>query len=350
MIRNRSLVAISLAVLAALARADLTASDKTEVVNRLGKEMIERYVVKAKGQAVADMLNENLKKGAYDSITDGAAFAKALGDHINAICGDAHLRVRYSPSVLPQRKEVSQPSAEEIAAQKRQTKLTNAGFEEVKRLGGNLGYIRFFGFFSPEDAARPIQAAMDFVKDTDALIFDIRDNGGGDPRTVNLLCSYLFDKPTHINDILFRRGEKTTTEKFVTRAVKGAKYLNKPIYVLVSKRTGSGAEEFAYDLQNQKRAVILGENTWGGANPGGTVRLNDHFSAFIPVGMARNPITGTNWEGTGVTPDVKISPKDALKEAQILAIKKLLETATGQEETRLRSVLEELKSGALGGS
>ena len=331
-----------LALSSSFAFADLTANDRKEVIDSLSKEMIARYVIKAKAEEVAKILKANHANGSYDSLTVGKDFAAKLASDANAICKDAHFRIRYSETVLPVRKEAGEPSKEEIEADRKFTRLINAGFEEVKRLGGNVGYIRFFGFQDPQVAERAIQASMQFVQETDALIFDIRDNGGGDPRTVRMICSYLFDKPTHINNILFRQGDKTITEEFKTGSSKGKKY-NKPIYVLVSKRTGSGAEEFAYDLQTQKRATILGENTWGGANPGGNVRLTDHFMAFIPVGMAVNPITNTNWEGTGVTPDIKCDPKDSLKQAQILAIKKLLETAQGDDITRLKGVLKELE-------
>lgn len=341
---NRRILApiFLLTLTAGFANADLSASDRKEVIDNLSKEMIARYVIKSKAEEVAGVLKKNLESGAYDSLTTGKDFAAKIASDTNAICKDAHFRVRYSDAVLPIRKEAGEPSKAEIEADRKFTRLINAGFEEVKRLGGNVGYIRFFGFQEPQVAERAIQASMQFVQDTDALIFDIRDNGGGDPQTVRMLCSYLFDKPTHINSILFRQGEKTITEEYKTGNSKGKKY-TKPVYVLVSKRTGSGAEEFAYDLQTQKRAVILGENTWGGANPGGNVRLTDHFMAFIPVGMAKNPITNTNWEGTGVTPDVKVDPKESLKQAQIMAIKKLLETAQGDDVTRLKSVLKELE-------
>ncbi len=322
--------------------AQLTATEKKEVVDQLSKEMIARYVVKEKAQEVAKIIQANYSNGKYDSLTTGKDFALKLAQDANAICKDAHFRIRFSESVLPVRKEASEPSKEELEADAKFVRLINAGFEEVKRLGGNIGYIRFFGFQDPKDAERAIQASMQFVQNTDALIFDIRDNGGGDPETVKMLCNYLFDKPTHINSLLMRRGDKTDIVDFKTGTPKGKRYSN-PIYVIVSKRTGSGAEEFAYDLQNQKRATIIGENTWGGANPGGNVRLNDHFMAFIPVGMARNPITMTNWEGTGVTPDVKCDPKESLKLAQIMAIKKLLETAQGDDINRLKSVLKELE-------
>lgn len=332
-----------LLILGSTAFAQLTSEEKKTVIDNLSKEMIERYVVKAKAEEVAKSLKANLSGGAYNSLSNGKDFAAKLVADANAIVKDAHFRIRYSEAVLPIRKEAGEPSKAEIEEAEKFTRLINAGFEEVKRLGGNLGYIRFFGFHDPKAAERAIQASMQFVQDTDALIFDIRDNGGGDPETVKMLCSYLFEKPTHVNTIYFRNGEKTQTVEYKTGKPKGKRY-SKPVYVLVSKRTGSGAEEFAYDLQTQKRATILGENTWGGANPGGNVRLTDHFMAFIPVGMAMNPITKKNWEGTGVTPDIKCDPKDSLKEAQKLAIQKLLETAKGEDATRLNNVLKELSN------
>lgn len=337
-----ALPVILLSLAASQCFADLSTSDKQKVIDSLSKEMIDRYVVKSKAEEVARTLKANLTSGAYDGLNDGKAFAAKLASDTNAICKDAHFRIRYSEDVLPVRKDIAAPSKDEIEAEKKFERLANSGFEEVKRLDGNIGYIHFRGFFDPKAAERVIQASMQFVQETDALIFDIRDNGGGDPETVKMICSYLLAKPTLVNTILFREGDKTKTVEYRTGKPKGKIY-DKPIYVLVSKRTGSGAEEFAYDLQTQKRAMIIGENTWGGANPGGNVRLTDHFMAFIPVGMAKNPITQTNWEGTGVTPDIKCDPKDSLKNAQILALKKLLEGATTDDAKRLRSILADLE-------
>ena len=332
---------IFLALSSVFAFADLSNAEKKDVVDHLSKEMVARYVVKSKAEEVARTIHANLASGAYDGLATGKEFAMKLASDTNAICKDAHFRIRYSEAGFPERKEPGQPSQKEIDEEEKHVRLVNAGFESVKRLPGNIGYVEFYGFQDPKFAERAIQASMQFVQDTDSLIFDIRQNGGGDPETVKMLCSYLFDKPTHINSISFRNGDKTQKIEYKTGTPKGKRY-HKPVYVIVSKRTGSGAEEFAYDLQNQHRAVIIGENTWGGANPGGDVRLNVHFTAFIPVGMAQNPITKTNWEGTGVTPDVKCDPKQALKLAQIMAVKKLLETATGDDATRLNSVLKEL--------
>jgi len=156
---------------------------------------------------------------------------------------------------------------------------------------------------------------------------------------VALICSYLFgDKRVHLNDLYFRAGN--TTEEFWTNpSVPGKKFLDKDVYVLTSTRTFSGAEEFSNNLKTLKRAVIVGETTGGGANPGGNVRLSEHFNAFVPTGRAINPITKTNWEGTGVEPDVKVPKEQALKTAYLMALKKSIAT---EKNVNLKRQLQEL--------
>jgi C-terminal processing protease CtpA/Prc len=337
-----SLFAFALAT--SFVAADVTPEDRRSAVETLAVSMRERYVFPELGQKVETELKRKLASGAYDGIADGPTLAKTLTEDVNAICKDAHFRVRYSEKPLPARVQRAVPTKGEIERDRWFTRKMNAGLMKVERLDGNVGYIRIDGFFDPQIAARPIQAAMDFVGDTDALIFDVRYNGGGDPATVRLLCSYLFgNKPVHLNDIYIRDGNRT--EQFWTLAkVPGQRYVDKPVYVLTSKRTGSGAEEFSYDLKNLHRATLVGASTWGGANPGGTVRLNDHFGAFIPVGRAINPYTKTNWEGVGVDPDVHVEAENALTTAHRLAVEKLLAAAkTEDDKARLTDILSTLK-------
>ncbi len=302
---------------------------KKSTLDSLSKDMKSFYFFQDLAAKVDDDLAARESKGEYDSIQTGDDMAKKLTEDMRAICHDAHLHVGYSEELLPVRKDNEQPSADEIKAMHREDQLLNGGFESVQRLPGNIGYVEVRGFMQKEDFVKPAQAAMAFLQNTDALIIDLRRNGGGDPESVQYLCSYLFNDKVHLNDISFRgQGKK----EFWTVKVTGQKMPDKLVYVLTSKRTGSGAEECAYDLQSLHRATIVGESTWGGANPGGRVRLNDHFYAFIPEGQAMNPYTHKNWEGTGVQPDVAVAAPDALKVAQLSALKELLAKAAEQDD------------------
>jgi len=162
--------------------------------------------------------------------------------------------------------------------------------------------------------------AMNLVANTDALIFDLRNNGGGSPSMVALITSYLYDsEPFHLNSV-YSRAKNDLSQSWTQAYVPGKHYGNKPIFILTSHRTFSAAEEFTYNLKNLKRATIVGEVSAGGANPGNVHQITKHFSVFIPDGRAINPITQTNWEGTGVTPDVKTSQNEAFKTAYKFAL------------------------------
>jgi C-terminal processing protease CtpA/Prc len=159
---------------------------------------------------------------------------------------------------------------------------------------------------------------MNFLANVDALIFDLRGNGGGDPKMIAFISTYLFDEPTHLND-LYNRKEDSTTQYWTLPYVPGKRLSGKPVFVLTSKRTFSGAEEFSYNLKNLKRATIIGEVTGGGAHPVSGHRIDDHFMIGVPFARAVNPISGTNWEGTGVTPDVEVPAAEALDVANEMA-------------------------------
>ena len=163
---------------------------------------------------------------------------------------------------------------------------------------------------------------MNFLGNTDAIIFDLRDNGGGVSRMVALISTYLFSEPTHLNDV-YNPREDSTTQYWTLPYVPGKRLVGKPVFVLTSKRTFSGAEEFAYNLKNLKRATIVGETTGGGAHLVSGHRLDDHFMIGVPVAKAVNPISKTNWEGSGVEPDVKVPAEKALDVAEKMAAEKI---------------------------
>jgi C-terminal processing protease CtpA/Prc len=163
---------------------------------------------------------------------------------------------------------------------------------------------------------------MGFVAHTDALIFDIRNNGGGQPAMVTMIASFLFDQPTHLIDI-YNRHEDTTTQNWTLSYLPGPRLPKQPVFVLTSKRTFSGAEEFAFDLKNQKRATIVGETTGGGAHPVAPHVIADYFMVGVPFAKSLDPVTKTNWEGTGVAPDVSVAADGALETAEKLAVEKI---------------------------
>jgi C-terminal processing protease CtpA/Prc len=167
---------------------------------------------------------------------------------------------------------------------------------------------------------------MNELNDTDALIFDLRQNMGGDLEMVALMCSYLFGSdPVHLNDMHWRVGNNFEVEEFWTQPeVDGERYgENKPVYVLTSHDTFSGGEEFAYNLQALGRATIVGETTGGGANPAQPFELAENFMVAIPHGTPVNPATKTNWEGAGVKPDIDVPKEKALETAQDAALEKI---------------------------
>src|SRR5829696_5301585 len=318
-------------------QADLAidAATRTAVIEKLLTELDDSYVFPETAKKMAADIRARVENKEYDNITSSQKFGEKLTADLQSASHDLHLRVRYSFDPIPERKEKREPTAEEKANFNRFNRQVNYNFEKLERLQGNIGYIDLRGFNDPEAGASTVAAAMGFLSNTDALIFDLRQNGGGNPEMVALICSYLFgDKPVHLNDLYWRKGDKT--EEFWTKPAAAAIKYDKDVYVLTSARTFSGAEEFSYNLKNLKRATIVGETTGGGAHPGGVIRLSEHFGVFIPTGRAISPITKTNWEGTGVEPDVKVPKEQALKVAYIAALNKVVDKTP--EEARKKAL------------
>jgi C-terminal processing protease CtpA/Prc len=199
----------------------------------------------------------------------------------------------------------------------------NCSFSKVEILNHNIGYVKFGAFPDPNLCGPTVVAAMNFVAHTDALIFDLRENHGGDPSMVDFMVSYLFREPTHIND-LTNRHDNETHQYWTLPWIPGPRFIDQPVYVLTSHETFSGGEEFTFDLKTQKRATIVGETTGGGAHPVRGMPAGDHFTIGVPFGRPINPVTKGDWEGKGVEPDVKVSAADALTTAEKLAAEKLV--------------------------
>jgi len=187
---------------------------------------------------------------------------------------------------------------------------------------------------------------MIVLAQTSALIVDVRQNGGGAAGMVDLLCSYLLpaipDRPIYLYDFYYRDGDRLEQHRTLPY-VPGPRYLDRPVFVLTSGRSFSAAESLAYTLQSLGRATIVGEATGGAANPVGMYRINAHFSILVTNGRAIHPITGSNWEGTGVIPDIVTPQEDAVEVALVAALEKILESSDpAPPDARIDEVRKEL--------
>lgn len=281
------------------------------LIEGLAKTIEDNYVFEDIAKQIGAKLRENMWEGRYEVKSLGH-LAGLLTTDLRSVNNDLHLGVRVIPEDSPSRGE---GDAEEARRQRlERARRSNYGFAKVEILEGNVGYLDLRGFSSPDIAGDTAVAAMAFLANSDAVIIDLRRNGGGDPSMVQLLTSYFFAEPTHLNSFQWR-GEETITQFWTLPHVPGKKMVDVPLFVLTSARTFSAAEEFTYNLRNLERATIVGETTGGGAHPGGTHRVDGLLSVFIPGGRAINPISGTNWEGTGVEPHVAVPADKALDEA-----------------------------------
>lgn len=308
------------------------AATRTAVIASLARQLHANYVFPdVAGQASAQLIAKDAK-GGYASATDTEAFAEALSKDLRAFGKDGHFRVGFAPGYHPHPTTLTQeaPSQADQEQMRRQVASAAYGIQRVERLTGNVGYMELRAFGPTDMVSDALSSAMRLLSGTDALILDLRRNGGGEPSTVAYLMSHFFaaDDKRHLNDIYTRPTDKT--EQYWTTPV-GTHY-SKPVYVLTSARTFSGGEECAYDFQTQKRGTLVGETTGGGANPGDDFPLSHDFVAFIPTGRAINPITHTNWEHIGVKPDIATTAADAQKTAYAAILRTLLAAAKDPEE------------------
>jgi C-terminal processing protease CtpA/Prc len=273
-------------------------------------------------------------------------FAHKLTEDLLSISHDKHIRVRFDPEgITRQNQAVSDEDKQKLLQQDiERYKKNNFGFKEIKILDGNIGYLNLTGFADASFAGETAVAAMNYLSNADAIIFDLRENGGGSPSMIQLITSYLYDsEPVHLNNFYWRPKD-LNTQTWTLPHVPGKRSPDTPVYVLTSHSTFSAAEEFSYNLKNLKRATLIGETTGGGAHPGGPVIATDRFIVGVPSGRAINPITNTNWEGVGVVPHVQVQAKEALATAHIKALEALKEKSKDDgSKYRYNWVLETLK-------
>ena len=255
----------------------------------------------------------------YTGIDDPHQLAETLTRVLRDITADKHFAVVFTP---PGTESAQQAGYDWAAVDRR----NNYYFHAVNYLAGNVGYLDFRVFFDAGVAGETAIGAMAFLANTDALIFDLRRNRGGVPSMIQLLQSYLFSEPTHINTF-YNRVSDEYTQSWTMPYVPGKKMADVPVYVLISPLTGSAAEEFAYNIQQLERGTLVGQTTAGAGHISTRVPLDAGFSVNVPSGRPINPISGTGWEGVGIHPHIETSVEDALYVAHTHALETLIESA-----------------------
>jgi len=295
---------------------------RSAVIDGLLKQIDRIYIFPEMAKRMEQAIRARKARKEYASITSGQEFARTLTDHLRQVCKDRHLSVDYFPQGIPYDSE-KPPAAEEIQQFRERGRRRNYEFKKVERLDGGIGLLQVDGFYPGDWVGDTAAAAMTFLANSEAIILDLRQNHGGYPTGVVLLCSYFLKEETRLSDQV-NRAENTTRQYWSYPVVPGPRLAEKDLYILTSRETFSAAESLAYDLQALKRATIVGETTGGGAHGTTIYRITDHFSASIPFSNAINPITKTDWEGTGVKPDVAVPADQALLTAHLMALEKAL--------------------------
>ncbi len=307
-----------------------------EIVTTALSLLRANYVFPELAEQAAVAVEARLAAGEYDNL-DEITLTDLLTRHLREICEDKHLAVRLGggpgpggpgpgtrrPGRDPERDEPKDHEARRLAM-RQMGRLDNFGIHRVERLDGNVGYLDLRRVPVPANAGPAIAAAMELVAGTYALIIDLRRNGGGSPEGVVFWCSYLFtERPTHLNDI-FHADTGETRQFWALPYVPGTRYVDRPVYVLTSSHTFSGGEDFCYTLQALGRAQVIGETTGGGAHPTRPFPISPAVHIAIPFARSINPVTGTNWQGTGVVPDVAVPEEQAYDVAYGLALRHVL--------------------------
>ncbi|MFJ8042085.1 S41 family peptidase [Kitasatospora sp. NPDC096147] len=286
-----------------------------EILDAALAKITTGYVFPELTGPITEAIRARQAEGGYDGLGD-AEFCAAVTADLQAVCPDKHLRLMWSEEPAPVEEEDS--PEEEKARWLVRYREGNFGIARVERLEGNVGYLDIRSIPDADAGTDAIGAAMQLVAHTEALVIDLRQCRGGSPNGVALWCSHFFgDDEVHLNDI-YERATDATRQYWTYPHTPGPRYLDRPVTILTAAFTFSGGEELAYNLQALKRATLVGETTRGGAHPTDWIAITPHIAVTVPAARSINPVTGTNWEGVGVKPDVEAKAEDALETALAL--------------------------------
>lgn len=308
----------------------LSAAERQDIFKTLQAKLEKNYVFPEVAKRMQQELGKRIARGDYAGADHVRALSEKLSHDLVAISGDKHFRVEFDPQFVERASSDAVPDKATLERQREEILHLGYGIEKVEILPGNVGYIEVRGFGPTEFVANAYTAALTLLAGTDAMIVDLRRNGGGQPSSVSYLMSHFFPlgDERHLNDI-YTRPDNSTQQYWTLPSV--TERYTKPVYVLTSPRTFSGGEECAYDFQTQKRATLVGETTGGGAHPVDPFSLGHGLVVAIPIGKAINPVTHTDWETVGVKPDIQVPAAQAQQTAYVAILRDLLAHATEDE-------------------
>lgn len=324
--------------------ATIDAKNQSRILDELASRFDEHYWSIAGGKRISAYLRAKASKNAYRNLHDSQEFARAVTRDLQTFTQDYHLRLKYSTErVTGDDLHTTPPNAPSQAEFARLALRRNEGFNDVRLLPGNLGYLDLRGFYPAVNAGAKLASAMRLLANTDAMIIDLRFNHGGEPDMAELLLGYLMPTALMVEVSAERVGpNKVEPRQHITPAyVEGERYLDKPVYVLISEETFSAAEYFAYVVRALGRATLVGEHTHGGINPFDDYKLDDHFVGSVTYSSPTVVATGTNWTG-GVKPDTPVAAAEALTTAQALALRNLLASGPAELKAERQSALDSL--------
>lgn len=324
----------------AVAAPHLTDSERANVIAGSIQTLQRFYVSPVVAARMAADLQERLEQGEFQSITTSEDLARRVTEDLQEVSHDQHLRLQFFSDAAPPTPTSLTPSSSELESERQEGLRDNFGFEQARQLPGNVGYLDIHAFHTAALAAPTITAAMTMVANTDALIIDLRNNFGGEPESVALVASYLFNEPVHLDNMSMRWPENHTREYWTAATVPGLRFgAGKPVYLLTSHKTFSGGEAFVYNLQALRRVRVVGETTAGAAHMTVGIRVSEHFALAVPFGRSINPTTGKDWEGSGVVPDISAAAGDAAVVAYRLALEGIVNgTSDSARKAELRGI------------
>jgi hypothetical protein len=307
----------------------MTPTEQRDVIDRLVGLLEQHYVFPDVAATLAATLS------AEDTETSLEGFAAAITTRLQSVNGDKHLQLIHHADPLPA--NYGEDDEADRAVLRQWARTSAGGVARVQRLAGNVGYVDIRLLFPLDLAGDRIVSVMTILCDVDVLLLDLRACRGGEPSAVALLCGYLFDEPVELSGI-YDRGTDRVRQSWTPAYLGAARFGGaKPVYVLTSGATFSGGEQVAYDLQQMRRATVVGERTRGGAHPRRGFPVHEHLEAAIPVGRSVSPRTGGNWEGAGVTPDIAVASADAPRVAYRMALEHTLAAGSTMPDVRVEA-------------